>query len=283
MTAVGSLDPAGPRRQHNYECYYPPRPQNPNGLSIPSRLSQISPSEIQEPTFLFEPIIDTRDKIVTHRTILVLTNQRKWTIFLRSSMLRRLFALAFPFLLPSISYSMMEESLWQAGQGYVCASTATATGVQTTAGLTATPTSTVIVFNPPTSGKNYVVQDAGYIFTASPAAAADVVLAFNVAKTTPSLAGTTPGNFTTQAVGLSTSTLITNSVAGCYIAAQLPAIPSLFRVLGGSTGALSISPMQAVDHLQPYDVIIPPGGIVSFQTSSAVNLCAHLSWTEVPL
>lgn len=178
------------------------------------------------------------------------------------------------------AHAVMETDYYQAGSNqYYCASTTTIP-VPTAAGLTAA-SSPLILWNPAGSGVKLVVLDVGVDITAAPAAATGLMLAYNLVTST-GVVNFTSGTVTTAMIGVSTGTL-TNSKANCSVAGTLPATPTAFRFIGGTTGAAAIGGTVFNDpEFPPGKVVIPPGAIVSLQTTSATALIAHITWVEVP-
>lgn len=178
---------------------------------------------------------------------------------------------------PSLSWAWMgmggsPDYSRDASSMFYCASSGTVT---TQAGVSAS-SPTISLFNPANSGKNLVLLDAGLVFMASPAAASDVVLAFNVTPSSGPQTGTGARGVVTPAlIGKSSTT----ALGVCNLLGNLPAVPSAFRVLGGTTGASAISGVVLTDSTNG-KVVIPPGGLVSVQTTTAANVLAHLLWRE---
>lgn len=170
-----------------------------------------------------------------------------------------------------------------AGNSYYCASTATIP-LATQAGVSVT-SPTISLYNPFGSGKNLVLLETSYLFTAAPAASAGVFLAYNINIATPTgiNAGTgATGYLTAAIVGKSTSTATTTSIAKCNVYGTLSQTPVPFRYLGGTTGAAAIGGVNLTDQTQG-KVVIAPGQMVSMQTTSASLLLAHFLYREEPL
>src|SRR3990167_461164 len=147
------------------------------------------------------------------------------------------------------------------------------TPVTTQAGLSAT-TPALTLYNPVGSGVNLVLLTVTVDITTSPAAASGLCLAYNLKNATP------PATTTAATV---VSNIIGNTAAPqgqCYRIATLAAAPVAFRFLGGTTGALAISAVQLIDHIDG-EIIIPEGVAISIQTSSATALVASVSWKEI--
>ena len=161
---------------------------------------------------------------------------------------------------------------------YYCTSTGTVT---TQAGVSAS-SPTISLYNPYGSGKNLVVLDVGVAVMASPAAAAQFFLAYNVgiATATGVNAGTGASGAMISAnlVQKSTGTL-TNAVAKCNVQGIIPTTPIAFRFIGGTTGAAAIGGVMLTDQTQG-KVVVPPGAMISVQSSSVAALQAHILWRE---
>lgn len=150
------------------------------------------------------------------------------------------------------------------------------TAVTTVAGLSGV-NPVLTLYNPTGSGKNLVLLEVGYEFTAAPAAAVSVSLAYNLNNSTAP-AVTTNANIV--------NALLTGQTAAptgqVYRAAQLVATPIAFRFLSGTTGAAAISGAAFTDNTDG-KVIVTPGTAISIQTTSAASMIAHFLWEEVPL
>ncbi len=171
-----------------------------------------------------------------------------------------------------------------AGNMFYCASTGTVT---TQAGVSAS-SPTISLYNPSGSGKNLTVLEVYAAAMSIPAGLTQVSLAYNVVSSsgvrvdTNSLVnvnGSTP-TVTSALVGknLSSSTVAYPGTAKCFMQSWLPATPVLFRYIG----AVSSSTLQAVWDQTNGKVVVPPGGLLSLQTSAAANLQAHILWREDP-
>jgi hypothetical protein len=201
-------------------------------------------------------------------------------------MKRFLLSLAPVVLLPVLSFGWMgfgggNDYSRDAGNMFYCASTGTVT---TQAGVSAS-SPTISLYNPSNSGKNLVVLDVGINVMSAPAAAAQFSLAYNV---TPSSgvnysSTTNMGYVTAASVGISTVATSKGYVgtmkAICTLQGYLPATPTPFRYLGGTTGAAAISGVVFTDSTSG-KVVVPPGGLISIQSSSAAALQAHILWRE---
>lgn len=147
------------------------------------------------------------------------------------------------------------------------------TPVTTQAGLSAT-TPALTLYNPVNSGVNLVLMTVCVDITTSPAAAAGLMLAYNL------ISAAAPTSVT--------NATITNAIIGgnkapsgkCYIVATLAAAPLAFRMIGGTTGAAAIGAVQLIDHVDG-EVIIPQGGCISVQSTSAAAILASMTWEEV--
>ena len=174
-----------------------------------------------------------------------------------------------------------------AGNVYIGSNPA-GTAVTTQAGLSAT-TPALTLFNPFNSTVNLVLWSFGCVFTAAPAAAAGVELAFNL----PTVAGVqtapitvTNANITNAILGQGTTgtstTVITQAgnQGQCYRVCTLNAAPIAFRYSFGTSGAAAISGMSFRDAVEGA-VIIPPGIAVSVQTTSAAVVTCDFVWEEI--
>jgi hypothetical protein len=203
------------------------------------------------------------------------------------------------FLFPVKSFAV-----WFAGSGpdysqgaaseFYCADVA-GSPVTTAAGLSQTGPALVLV-NPSASGKNLVILDVGIDITAAPAAAAQFMLAYSTGGVNISTSVVTSSG---GIVGFSTNTLVTParlltvvdssqtqvglSLGQCLggQGTALPSKPTAFRYIGGTTGAAAISGVTLTDQTQG-KVVVPPGGVVSIQSTSAASILAHLLWREDP-
>jgi len=164
------------------------------------------------------------------------------------------------------------------------------TAVTTQAGLSAT-TPALTLFNPTSSTVNLVLWFMDVQFTAAPAAACGVILAFNL----PSVAGVatapitvTNANITNGLLGLNTTgtstTVITQSgnQGQCYRIATLNAAPLAVRYPFGTSGAAAISGMSFTAAFEG-SIIVPPGIAISVQTTSADAVTCAFVWEEVQI
>lgn len=135
---------------------------------------------------------------------------------------------------------------------------------------------TISLYNPSNSGKNLTVLDVGIDVMASPAAAAEFSLAYNVTPSSGVQVGTGGlGTVTPALIGKSSTT----AIGVCSLQGILPAKPTIFRMLGGTTGASAIGGVLLTDQTQG-KVVVPPGGLISIQSSSAAQLQSHILWRE---
>lgn len=163
-------------------------------------------------------------------------------------------------------------------------SNASGTPVTTQAGVSAT-TPALVLYNPINSPVNLVLWEFGCVFTAAPAAAAAVMLAYNMpSKTGAPLAPitTTLASITNAMIGWNTQAVnLSNGGWGqCYAISTLSAAPVAFRYCFGTTGAAAISGMTGIDHIDGA-VIVPPGVAISVQASSAAAVLCHFMWEEL--
>jgi len=146
------------------------------------------------------------------------------------------------------------------------------TPVTTQAALSAT-TPALTLYNPVGSGVNLVLWEFGYSFAAAPAAASQVVLAYN-------LLNATPPTLTTLANVVNAGTFTGSPIGQCARVSTLSAAPLALKYVGGTTGAAAISGYPTI-----YDcagsIVLPPGVALSVQTVGAASLTAHFSWEEV--
>jgi len=157
---------------------------------------------------------------------------------------------------------------------FYCASTGT---VVTQAGVSVS-SPTISLFNPYGSGKNLVLLDVGVAVFASPAAAAQFSLAYSTNAVQISTNTGVAGSTTTASVSRSTTAVVAPSGI-CWLQGILSSKPINFRFIGGVTGASAISGVVFTDQTQG-KVVVPPGGLISLQSSSAATLEAHFLWRE---
>lgn len=150
------------------------------------------------------------------------------------------------------------------------------TAVTTQAGLSAT-TPALTLYNPVGSGVIGVLKRVRIGVTASPAAAAVFMLAYNLANAAaPTL--TTLANVTNSK--LDSKKLPTLQ---CARVATLAAAPLMCAILeGGPAGASAISAGRAETEFDG-GILIPPGVCVSVQSTSAAAILASFEWSEKPL
>lgn len=159
-----------------------------------------------------------------------------------------------------------------AGNMFYCASTGTIT---TQAGVSVS-SPTISLYNPIGSGKNLVLLDTGLVYTASPAASSDFFFAYNVTPSSGIQTGTGGRGVVTPAlIGKSSTT----AIGVCNLQGILPATPTAFRYLSGTTGASAIGGALLTDATNG-KVVVPPGGLISLQTTTAANVLAHIVWRE---
>lgn len=164
---------------------------------------------------------------------------------------------------------------YQAGtKMYVCSSTTTLPLVSAVGPSVVAP---LALYNPSTSTIKVVLLETSATFLASPAAASALFLAYNTVPSTgpAGTAGTLSSAYVGKQVGTNS-----DATAKCFVSATLPAVPTAFRWIGGTTGAAAISGLPIVD--KPiFDVVLPPGGTVSLEATSASSLAASFFWIEV--
>ena len=147
------------------------------------------------------------------------------------------------------------------------------TPVTTQAGLSAT-TPALTLYNPVGSGVNLVLLTVTVDITTAPAAAAGLMLAYNLLNAIP------PATVTNATV-ISAIIGQTSAPKGqCYRIATLAAAPLAFRFIGGTTGAAAISGFQIIDNVDGA-VIIPSGVAISIQSTSAAAILASFVWKEI--
>lgn len=148
------------------------------------------------------------------------------------------------------------------------------TPVTTQAGLSAT-TPALTIYNPVGSGKMGVLWEVGYIFAAAPAAAAGIMLAYNLLNATPPTLTTLANVINARFTGISPT-------LQCARVATLSAAPLALVYLGGTTGAAAIGGFPGIYECAG-GILIPPGLCLSVQTTSAASLNAHFKWEEINL
>jgi len=186
-------------------------------------------------------------------------------------------------LLPSVSFAGLFSSGGSpdysnnAGNMFYCASTGTVT---TQAGVSLS-SPTISLYNPWNSGKNLTVLDVGINVMASPSASAQFTLAYTTGTIAISTNTGAAGVVIPALIAKSTSsvTLAGGNSGVCWLKGILPSLPVNFRFLGGTTGASAIGGAVFTDNTNG-KVVIPPGAMISLQSSSAANLQAHILWRE---
>ncbi len=149
------------------------------------------------------------------------------------------------------------------------------TPVTTQAGLSAT-TPALTLYNPVGSGVNLVLTHVRVMFTASPAAACGIMLAYNEPN------ATAPATTTLATVTNAKLHGTASPLGQCYRISTLAAAPLMFLALGGTTGASGIGGFQLQQHLEG-EVIITPGVAVSIQSTSAGAVLCSFTWKEVSI
>lgn len=154
-------------------------------------------------------------------------------------------------------------------------SNAMGTAVTTQAGLSAT-TPALTLYNPTGSGVNLVLLKVNISITAAPAAATVFALAYNtLLAAAPS--STTDATVVSGMVGMNC-----NNVGRCYRVATLPAAPVAIKYLGGILAASSTN-IADIDKDIDGEIVIPQGGCISIQTTTAAAILASFTWEEVPV
>lgn len=149
------------------------------------------------------------------------------------------------------------------------------TPVTTQAGLSAT-TPALTLYNPVGSGVYLSLLSVSVDITTSPAAAAGLMLAYNLATAVAPTTVTT-ANVTNALIGTAKQ-----PTAACYRIATLAAAPLAFRFIGGTTGAAAISSTQLIDKIDG-EVLVGPGTAISIQATSAIAILASFCWEEIPI
>jgi hypothetical protein len=153
----------------------------------------------------------------------------------------------------------------------------TANGVTTSAGTTTTFTG-LVVYNPPVSGVNLVINKASQQYIA--VFSANSVVGWQIGYGGAAISGTSitnvvqTSNFAGQPVGYGIA----------YNAATLPTAPVLNRVVAYANTTVVLNNLPVLDF--EGSVIVPPGGYIATYTSaaSAANgMMASISWEEVPV
>jgi hypothetical protein len=159
------------------------------------------------------------------------------------------------------------------------------TAAVTIGALTATNVSYAL-YNPPNSGKNLVIVDAGFGAGSTVFGSGAVFFAYNSQSTTPlgTTALTIKGNLLTGAAA--------PSVAQAYSAATLSGTPIAVRPFFGcvAAAASTVTPISAqsvpfVKDDVAGEIIVAPGGVLSVQGSVAAVAVGFvgISWDEVAI
>lgn len=154
-------------------------------------------------------------------------------------------------------------------------SNALGTAVTTQAGLSAT-TPALTLYNPTASTVNLVLMSINIAFTAAPAAATTLALAWNV-NTAAAPSSTTAATVTSNLVGTTSA-----PIGQCYRVATLAAAPVAFVYLGGILAASSTG-LVKVERYFDGEFIITPGTAISVQTTTAAAVLCSLTWKEIAL
>lgn len=149
------------------------------------------------------------------------------------------------------------------------------TPVTTQAGLSAT-TPALTLYNPVNSGVNLVLLTVTVGVNAAPAAASTLMLAYN-SSTAAAPTATTDATMVSAKVGSTTA-----PTGRCYRIATLAAAPTAFRFLGSVVAAASTAAVKIVDNIDG-EVVIPPGGCVSIQATTAISVLTSFTWKEVAI
>lgn len=149
------------------------------------------------------------------------------------------------------------------------------TPVTTQVGLSAT-TPALTLYNPIGSGVNLVLITTTVNITASPAAAAGLMLAYNFASAAAPSA-TTLANVTNAKIGTAKQ-----PIGQCYRICTLAAAPIYTRSMGGPIGAASTSGVVLRDNIDG-EIVLSPGVAISVQSTSAAAIIATFTWKEQPI
>jgi len=149
------------------------------------------------------------------------------------------------------------------------------TPVATQAGLSAT-TPALTLYNPVNSGVNLVLLTVTVGVTADPAAESVLMLAYN-SSTAAAPTATTDATMVSSLIGTTTA-----PKGRCYRVATLAAAPVAFRFLGSVLAAASTSTFTIIDRING-EVVIPPGGCISIQATSAISVLTSYTWKEVTI
>lgn len=149
------------------------------------------------------------------------------------------------------------------------------TPVTTQAGLSVT-TPALTLYNPTASGVNLVLLTVTVGINAAPAAASTLMLAYN------SITASAPSS-TTDATMISSKVGSTAAPNGrCYRVATLAASPTAFRYIGSVLAASSTGVVRIVDNVDG-EIVIPPGGCISIQATTAISILTSFTWKEVEI
>ena len=150
---------------------------------------------------------------------------------------------------------------------------AAGTPVATQAGLSAT-TPALTLYNPANSGVNLVLLKVNIGITADPAAESTLMLAYNL-TTAAAPTSTTDATMVSGMIGSATA-----PAGRCYRVATLATAPVAFRYLGSVLAASSTSFSYISENIDG-EVVVPPGGCISVQATSAVSVLCSFTWKEV--
>lgn len=206
--------------------------------------------------------------------------------FVRKIFLVAISLLAFPVLSHSVWYSGSGPDYSQGAASEFYCSNLAGTAVTTQVGLSKTSPALAIV-NPTGNTKNLVILDVGIDITASPAAAAEFMLAYSTGATNSIVYYSTNTMVTSADLYTqvnSTTTQATLMTAKCIggTGTVLTNTPIAFRYLGGTTGASGIGGVVMTDLTQG-KVVVPPGGVVTIQATSAAAVITDILWREDPI
>ena len=162
------------------------------------------------------------------------------------------------------------------GKVFVAANTAAKSVIAVTTAMTG-----VILYNPASSGKKFIIVDAGWVWTTAPAAVHNIGMALAAPSVTIPATLTAIGSGVLAADGSGNAG---NSVARAYDAATLPVAPVIVRWSFGATYGSGVgeSPGHLLDHIDG-SLILVPGAVLTFAavTTTAVGM-GSLTWIEVP-
>lgn len=155
-----------------------------------------------------------------------------------------------------------------------------------TIGVLAATNVSYALYNPPNSGKNLVIIDAGFGAASTVFGSGSVFFAYNPQTTTPG--GTT-------ALTIKSNLLTGNpaaSVAAAYSTATLSSTPIAVRPFYGCVAAAASTATPISAQCVPFvkddvagELIVAPGGVLSIQGSVAAvaNGFVGISWAEVAI